>query len=69
MAPMIPMDAASFRVKPSERAIKSVPKIPNCPATPSRAIFGFSSNGPKSVMAPMAMKTNNGNNSVAIPAV
>ena len=44
------------------------PKIPNCPAAPSRIIRGFSSNGPKSVMAPIPMKIRSGNSSFSIPA-
>ena len=44
-----------------------VRKMPNCPAAPSRKILGFSSNGPKSVIAPIPMKISSGKSSLATP--
>ena len=67
MAPMMPIEAASLRVKPSSSARISVRKMPNCPAAPSSTILGFSSNGPKSVSAPIPMKISSGNSSFVIP--
>ena len=67
MAPMMPIDAASGRVKPSSSASNSVRKMPNCPAAPSSTRRGFSSSGPKSVSAPMPMKMSSGNSSLLMP--
>ena len=67
MAPMMPIDAASGREKPSSSAAISVRKMPNCPAAPSSTRRGFSSSGPKSVSAPMPMKISNGNSSLVMP--
>ena len=67
MAPMMPIDAASFRVKPSISARISVRKMPNWPAAPSSTIRGFSSSGPKSVSAPMPMKISSGKSSLPMP--
>ena len=68
MAPMMPMLAAWFMSNFSSSASSSVPKMPNCPAAPSSTMRGFSSSGPKSVMAPMPTKMSSGNNSVSTPA-
>ena len=59
---------ASSLSKPSAKASSKVRKMPNWPAAPSKMILGFSSNGWKSVMAPMPMKINNGKTSVSTPA-
>lgn len=67
-APMMPILAASLRVKPSASATSRVPKMPNWPAAPISTMRGFSSSGPKSVMAPMPMKISRGNSSVEMPA-
>ena len=68
IAPMTPMEAASGRVKPIARASSMTAKMPNWPAAPRRTIFGFSSSGPKSVIAPMPMKISSGNSSFSMPA-
>ncbi len=69
IAPMIPTDAASFKVKtPLASAINITAKMPNCPAAPTRTILGFESRGAKSVIAPIPMKSNNGKSSVSMPA-
>ena len=67
MAPMMPMEAASSREKPSSSASSSTAKMPNCPAAPSSTMRGFSSSGPKSVSAPMPMKMSSGNISLPTP--
>ena len=54
------IDAASSRLNPSASARIRVRKMPNCPAAPSSTIFGFSSSGPKSVIAPMRRKMRGG---------
>ena len=64
---MMPIDAASGRVKPNASASSSVRKIPNWPAAPSSTIRGFSSSGPKSVSAPMPMKISSGKSSLRMP--
>ena len=66
-APMTAMDAASGRSKKSP-ASTSVTKIPSCAAAPNSISHGFSSSGPKSIMAPMPMKSSSGNSSLDIPA-
>ncbi len=68
MAPMTPMDAASLSGKPNAIASMSVPKMPNCPAAPSRTMRGCASSGEKSIIAPTPIKISSGNNSVLIPA-
>ena len=40
IAPITPMDAASFKGKPSAIASINVPKMPNCPAAPSSTMRG-----------------------------
>ena len=42
--------------------------MPNWPAAPSRIIRGFSSSGPKSVIAPIPTKMRIGKSSFATPA-
>ena len=70
--PMIPMEAASFRVKPSNpgmnglkrypisKDIQSATKIPSCPPSPINALLGEDMRGPKSVMLPIHRKINGG---------
>jgi hypothetical protein len=41
--------------------------MPNWPAAPSSIIRGFSSSGPKSVIAPMPTKISSGNISFSTP--
>ena len=72
--PMIPMDAASKRLKlipgtqsDNSKAPMSVLKIPNWAAPPRRAVFGSAIMGPKSVMAPTPIKTSRGSTPVLIP--
>ena len=66
-APMMAMDAASFRSK-KKPAAKRVKKMPNWAAAPKSMSQGFSSRGPKSIMAPIPMKSSSGNSSLLIPA-
>ena len=66
-APMTPIATASSLSKPKSSARPMVRKMPNCPAAPSRKILGFSSSGPKSVMAPIPMKMSSGKSSLATP--
>ena len=54
-APMTAMEAASFKSK-KKPARKRVKKMPNCAAAPKSISHGFSSSGPKSIIAPMPMK-------------
>ena len=68
-APMMPMEAASLRLEArASRATIIVPKMPNCAAAPSSTSLGFSSSGPKSVMAPTPMKMSSGKSSFLMPA-
>ena len=67
-APMMAMEAASCKVKPSRRASDRVKKMPNWAAAPQRIILGLESSGPKSIIAPMPMKSSSGKSSVAMPA-
>jgi hypothetical protein len=69
MAPMTPIATLCCTVNPSASASSSVRKMPNWPAAPSSRMRGFSSSGPKSVMAPMPMNTRTGNSSVNTPAL
>ena len=66
-APMTAMEAASFKSK-KKPARKRVKKMPNCAAAPKSISHGFSSSGPKSIIAPMPMKSSRGNSSLDIPA-
>ena len=50
--PIIPIEAAASGENPSSKAKKNAIKMPNCAAAPSRRLFGFAINGPKSVIAP-----------------
>ena len=45
-----------------------VKKMPNCAAAPKSSKNGFCRSGPKSIMAPMPMKSRSGKSSVAMPA-
>ena len=62
---MMPMEAASFKSKPSMTAAIIAKKMPNCAAAPKRNIFGFESSGPKSIIAPMPMNSSSGSASLA----
>ena len=42
--------------------------MPNWAAAPKRNIFGLDSSGPKSIMAPMPIKSSRGKSSLAMPA-
>ena len=66
-APMTAMDAASF-ISKKNPARNRVKKMPNCAAAPNSMSHGFSSSGPKSIMAPMPMNSSSGNSSLDIPA-
>ncbi|MPM73175.1 hypothetical protein SDC9_120151 [bioreactor metagenome] len=67
-APMMPIEAASLMSNPKNTATAIVKKIPNWAAAPNNSMNGFCRSGPKSIMAPMPIKINNGNSSVLIPA-
>ena len=56
-APMMPMEAASLRSKPISDARLIAKKIPNCAAAPKRNIYGWDSSGPKSIIAPIPIKS------------
>ena len=66
-APMTAMDAASF-ISKKNPARNRVKKMPNCAAAPNSMSHGFSSSGPKSIMAPMPMNSSSGNSSLDMPA-
>ena len=71
--PMIPIEAASLRLKSipgtqfSANAPSNVAKIPNWAAPPNNAVLGLANIGPKSVMAPMPIKISSGKIPVVIP--
>ena len=52
-APMIPMDAASFRSNPSMQATIMATNMPSWAAAPNRNSTGWLKSGPKSIMAPI----------------
>ena len=52
-------------MKPARKKVK---KMPNCAAAPNSISQGFSSRGPKSIIAPMPMNSSSGNSSFAMPA-
>ena len=64
-APMMPMDAASFKSNPSSVARQMAKKMPNWAAAPKRNITGWDSRGPKSIMAPMPINRRTGRASEA----
>ena len=66
-APMTAMEAASGRSK-KRLASARVKKMPNCAAAPNSISQGFSSRGPKSIIAPMPMNSSRGNSSLDMPA-
>ncbi len=68
-APMMPIDAASFKSNPSKAAKANVKNIPNCAAAPNSSILGLDKSGPKSIIAPIPMNKSSGNSSLAIPAL
>ena len=59
-APMIPMDAASFKSKPRSTAVLKAKKMPNWAPAPNRNIEGMDKSGPKSIMAPIPIKSRMG---------
>ena len=63
-APMMPMAAASLKGKKKD-ANSTVKKMPNWAAAPQRIILGLESSGPKSIIAPMPMKSRMGKASLA----
>ena len=64
-APIMPMEAASFRSKPRATAMMMVRKMPACAAAPQRNSLGLASRGPKSIIAPMPMNRSRGIASLA----
>jgi hypothetical protein len=67
-APMMPIEAAWRRSKPSRAATAIVAKMPNWAAAPKSRRKGRTNRGVKSIIAPMAMKMSSGKASVAMPA-
>ena len=67
-APMMAMDAAFLRSKPSSVAMLRVKKMPNCAAAPNSISFGLDKSGPKSIIAPMPINSKSGKSSLAMPA-
>ena len=65
---MMPMEAASWRLKPKSSASPRVRKIPTWAVRPKRKTLGLESRGVKSHMAPTAMKMSRGKSSVWMPA-
>ena len=59
-APIIPIEAASFKSKPRTVASKIAAKIPNWEPAPNRNREGLESSGPKSIMAPIPIKSKMG---------
>ena len=59
-APMMPMEAASIRSKPNNAATVMVRNTPNWAAAPNSSNFGLESTGPKSIIAPMPIKSSSG---------
>ncbi len=59
-APIIPIEAASLRSKPSRTEAATVAKIPNCAAAPKSKSLGLESSGPKSIIAPIPMNSKSG---------
>ena len=66
-APIIAMEADSIGPNPQRVAMQSVKNMPNCAAAPKSISFGLVSTGPKSIIAPMPMKSTSGKNSFAMP--
>ena len=58
--PMMPMEDASWAVKPMRRQPTKVMKMPSWAAAPSSRLLGLAIRGPKSVMAPTPMKMRQG---------
>ena len=54
------MEAASVSEKPIAEAAKIVAKIPNWAAAPKNSSLGFLSSGPKSIIAPIPIKSKSG---------
>ena len=67
-AAMMPMEAASLMWKPSSAAMMITKKMPNWAAAPNSSRNGLASSGPKSIIAPMPMKSSSGKSSVSMPA-
>ena len=66
-AAMMPVEAASAMSKPRSVATMITKKMPNCAAAPKMSRNGLESRGPKSIMAPMPMKSSSGKSSVSMP--
>ena len=65
--PMMPIEAASCEVKPSQTAPMKVANTPNCAAPPRMRVFGRAMSGPKSVRAPTPRKMSGGKISSSTP--
>ena len=66
--PMMPMEAASFGLKPMNRAMKNVAATPTWAAAPRSRVRGAASSGPKSVRAPTPRKMMGGKISALMPS-
>ena len=68
-APMIPIDAASLSSNPISDATQIAKKIPNCAAAPNKNMIGCDRSGPKSIIAPIPIKSRIGSASDALIVV
>ena len=59
--PIIPIEAASWKLKPRHNAPKKAANIPNWAAAPNNRLLGFAIKGPKSVNTPTPIKISGGN--------
>ena len=66
-APIIPIDAASFKSNPNIKATIIVKNIPSWADAPKNIVNGFWSSGSKSIIEPIPINIKSGNSSVAIP--
>ena len=68
-APMIPIDAASLSSNPISDAAQIAKKMPNCAAAPNKNMIGCDRSGPKSIIAPIPIKSRIGSASDALIVV
>ena len=68
-APMIPIDAASLSSNPISDATQIAKKMPNCAAAPNKNMIGCDRSGPKSIIAPIPIKSRIGSASDALIVV
>ena len=63
---MIPIDAASLSSNPISDAAQIAKKMPNCAAAPNKNMIGCDRSGPKSIIAPIPIKSRIGSASDAL---